>query len=300
MARAHRDEPVSVLTTARPRADMVFTIDFRRDVGSVGRVFAATHHFIVMCEKMDAELGRCVGLTRPPRIEIVSVELGSMRAFLRNVLEETDDSAIRDKGAIAFINSFLIVGKRRLIDFFDASDHLQEWERAAKRIHAAGTNDRPDGLPPFQPPRRDKLLNAVKHYEAMKKRLRRGDEAFFETRRSRHRVRRSARVNPRIIEELMVAHRSGEIHRTEVIVKKPDFRGSSKWGVYFQGQLVQATIAHDRWLHRYQDGKIELRPKDGLDCRMRVEECYARDGRWLFTRYCIDEVLDVVPARRHK
>ena len=194
---------MNVLTTAWPPADMVFTIDFRRDVGSASRVFAATHHFIVMCEKMDAELGQCVGLMRPPRIEVVSVELGSIKTFLRQVLEETEDSAIRDKSAIAFANSFLIVAKRRLLNFFDASDHMQEWERAIKRIHAAGTNGRPAGLPPFRPPRRDKLLNAVRHYEAMKKRLKRGDEAFFETRRSRHRVRRSMRVNPRIIEELI-------------------------------------------------------------------------------------------------
>lgn len=166
---------INALPAAEPPAGhMEFTIDFRRDAGSVARVFAATHDFIVMCEKIDEELGRCVGLTTPPSIEVVRVELDSIRTFLRQVLERTEDSEIQDQGVRAFVHSFLIVGKHSLLEFFDASDHRQEWERAVKRIHAAGHIGRPNSLPPFRPPRREKLLDTVVHYKRMKGRLKPG------------------------------------------------------------------------------------------------------------------------------
>ena len=292
----HGGSSINVRAAAEPpTGHMEFTIDFRRDAGSVARVFAATHDFIVMCEKIDEELGRCVGLTTPPSIEVVRVELDSIRTFLRQVLERTEDSEIQDQGVRAFVHSFLIVGKHSLLEFFDASDHRQEWERAVKRIHAAGHIGRPNSLPPFRPPRREKLLDTVVHYKRMKGRLKPGDQAYLEAGDFRHRVRRSVRVDPQTIEELKVASRSDQTYTTTVTVKKPDFLGNSKWDVYFNGQLVKAAIEDDSWLRRYQEGGVEMRPQDGLTCRLRVEESYGRDGRWLFTRYYIQKVLDVVP-----
>lgn len=286
----------SLLESAPPPHDMVFTIDFRPDIGSFSRIFAATHHFIITCEKMNAELGRCVGLTVPPGIDVVRVELDSLKTFIREGLRGADDNAIHENPTRAFVASFLIAAKYRLLACFDASDIRQEWERAVMQIETAATDNRPAGLPRFRPPRHDKLLDTVKPYEAMKKRLRKGDTAFVDTDDRHHRVRRTIRVDPRILEGLKITHILPNTYDTTVSVKKADFQGRSKWEVYFMGQLVAVTITHEEWLRGYQNRRIDLLPTDRLHCRVRVEECYAHDGRLLFTRYFIEEVYDVVPG----
>ena len=60
----------------------------------------------------------------------------------------------------------------------------------------------------------------------------------------------------------------------------------------------RARAIEDRsWLQLYQEGRIEMRPQDGLTCRLRVADSYGRDRRRLFTRSSIDEVLDVARPR---
>lgn len=284
-------QPASVPTT-----DMVFTIDYRRDVGSVARVFAATHDFILMCEKVDRELVRCLGLRTRPAMDIVAVEFSSIRTILRQVLERTDNSAIQERGVWAFAHTFLIVGKESLLSFMDASDHRREWERSVQRIYDAAQNGRPKSLPPFQPPRRDKLLNSLGLYERMKRRLKPGDHAYLEAPNVRHDVNLPVRVDPQVIAELKTARTTKSSTEETLVVKKPDFLGSSQWELYYQGQRVNVAVEDHDWLRRFQAGELEIRPRDGLSCQLRVEESYSRDGRWLGTRYYIDKVFSVVPG----
>ena len=229
-------------------------------------------------------------------MDIVAVEFSSIRTILRQVLERTENSAIQERGVWAFAHTFLIVGKESLLRFMDAGDHRREWERSVQRIYTAAQQGRPKSLPPFQPPRRDKLLNSLALYERMKRRLKPGDQAYLEASNARHDVNLSVRVNPQVIAELKTARTTRSSTEETLVVKKPDFLGSSQWELYYQGHRVKVAVEDHDWLRQFQEGEIEIRPRDGLSCQLRVEDSYSRDGRWLDTRYYIDKVFSVVPG----
>jgi hypothetical protein len=87
------------------------------------------------------------------------------------------------------------------------------------------------------------------------------------------------------IEELLT-DRALEDTLTEIlIVKKPDYLGSSMWQFRYGNKNVEARMADQEWLERFQTRGVELHPGDAIRARVHAVVKYDKGGHLLSERY---------------
>ena len=79
-----------------------------------------------------------------------------------------------------------------------------------------------------------------------------------------------------------------------LIVKKPDYLGTSMWDLRHGRRPVSARIEDTKWLERFQSRRVDVRPGDALRCRVRIEMLYGHDNELIAERHAIEEVHEVL------
>ena len=277
-----------------PQSDLSFTIDFDQTKGSVSRVFAATHHFIVGCERLDQELVRCLDSNIHSVMTIGDIEAGSLKTFLVQVIQGADDDTIRREGWRAFARSFLIEAKHVILRRVDGRDGGWQPKEIMGDINRMALDKQVLEFPHYRPPRLKKIIEAVADYGRMKDELVDGDTAYMESNYGRHDVDLSVRTDADTLMELATAMRRESVSPMVMVVKKPDFLGDSQWELRHGGRVVRAKIEDEDWLWDFQQRGVGLQPGDALDCLVRVVNSYGYDNELLATKHYIQSVTGVI------
>jgi hypothetical protein len=80
-----------------------------------------------------------------------------------------------------------------------------------------------------------------------------------------------------------------------LIVKKPDYLGESKWDLRHGRHPIAARIEDSSWLQKFQARRIDVRPGDALKCLVTVENHYGYDNELIredVTVTRVDAVLE--------
>ena len=278
-----------------PDFDLSFTVDYEPTKGSVSRVFAATHDFINACERLDRELVRCLDPNIRPVITIGDIEASSLRTFLVQVVHGADDDAIRQHGWKALVRSFLIETKHFILRHVDEREGGWNPKEIMDEINRSALDKQVGSLPYYRPPRLKEITGAVADYHRMKGQLVKGDKAYMESDYGRHDVDLSVIIDADGLLDLATATRRESIAPMIMVVKKPDFLGTSQWELRHGSRTVTAKIEDDKWLRRFQGRDVRLQPGDALDCLTRVVNSYGFDNELLQTKYFIQSVTGVIP-----
>ncbi len=77
-------------------------------------------------------------------------------------------------------------------------------------------------------------------------------------------------------------------------VKKPDYLGTSKWELRHGRKSILAKIEDAKWLKKFQNREVDVRPGDTLRCMVRQEMSYGYDNELVAENYVIIEVKEVL------
>ncbi len=103
------------ITTARPHppeeADFAIDIDFKRGEGNPQRVFRAADKMIQALQRVDEALCASIDTSIKPVMMLEDIEAGSIRIWLKNVLETADDQAIKELDWKPAVGKYLVRGK---------------------------------------------------------------------------------------------------------------------------------------------------------------------------------------------
>jgi hypothetical protein len=80
-----------------------------------------------------------------------------------------------------------------------------------------------------------------------------------------------------------------------LIVKKPDYLGTSMWEFRHGRTPISARINDVDCLKRFQNREIDVRPGDALKCRVSIERKYGFDNELISDTYTITKVVNVLP-----
>jgi hypothetical protein len=292
--------PDAVLTLtekppAPPKADFAFEIDFQKGSGSASRVFSATHEFIKACERLDHELVQCIDTNIETVLILEDIQAGSIKTWLRNALDATDDDALKTLDWKPLVGKYLVRAKYAVLSWIDNESvprSLPELRQEIQKI-AAETDVR--YLPDYTAPSPTALMNAVRDFQAVKEVLADGDRARFLTHDGDIEMNLAVRFPIEDIEALAVA-RTIESPESQMIlaVKRPDYLGTSKWELRHGRKTIAAKIEDTAWLDRFQRRQVEVRPGDALQCMVKVESLYGFDNELMVERYTIVEVMNVL------
>ena len=287
-----------VLTTKHPeipKADFAFCIDFKKGEGSASRVFSATHEFIKACEHLDRKLITSIDANIETVMVLEDIEAGSLKTWLRNVISAIDDQALKDLDWKFLVGKYLVSAKYCVLNWINKEeDEPRDLLSLSREIQDLAAETDVRHIPDYAPISPSALINAVKDFENVKEILSEGDKASFITSDREVEINLKIKLDIENIEALAVKEtQTHSVPSMVLIIKKPDYLGSSMWDLRYGQRAISVKIEDNKWLKEFQDRKVDVRPGDALRCQVRIEMLYGHDNELIREKYYIEKVHSV-------
>ena len=277
-------------------ADFAILIDFKKGDGSPTRVFTAATDLIEAFQAIDKVLVRSVDSNITPLMMLEDVEIGSLKIWLRNALQSTDDQALKDLDWRPAVGKYLVRAKHIVMSWIDDDSTPKSLPDLRKNLQKLASETEVRRLPEYSPPDPAGLIEAVQRIQSAKDTLLPEDRAFIE---SSDEGRLEIDISVRIEPDQLLGMVTKEIIQTPpaqmiLTVKRPDYLGASKWDFRLGKRAISARIEHDDFLSEFQGRQQDVRPGDALRCMVAVETRYGFDNEVISETYIVTEVAEVL------
>lgn len=279
-------------------ADFCVTLDFAK--GSPRRVLNTASNYLDALESLDALLLQSVAPGMKCSYDLVAVESGSLKTYIKTQLEKVDDEELKRGNVNALIGPFLIRGKYACLDYLNRNNGLGSREQLASLAGTVHSLAMQSGVNQFQaytkPPLVELGDRAARISEALQD-LEEGESLAFQVEEQKVAMTRNMRILPADLEKLLVARTIPTPTRMILKVRKPDFLGSSNWEFRYNGKRLIAPINHREWLADFQNGEQEFRPGVALEVEAINTVNYGYDGDVVSETCTVEKVLRIMPKQ---
>lgn len=278
-------------------------IDFEKGTESPSRVFKAMSELIETFEGLDRELVQSID----PHIEIVAmiedIEIGSLRAWLKNKLEAINEEDLRNFEWRKIVGSYLADANRIIIDFLGGKTKIsnkEEIQELEDRLLKSAEETQVRHIPVYTPVNRQKILSGIKKMGDAMSHLKETDKAIYLTEKDEIIINKEFEYIPDDIEQLLTKQSIKTESRMILKVKKPDYLGTSKWDLRHESRIIDAKVLDYEWLKKFQSREIDVRPGDSLNAMVDIVVKYGYDDEVVNINYIITKVLDILPSPSNK
>lgn len=288
------------ISTDRPPtpddADFVLRIDFLKHVANPQRVFQAADAMIRAFQRLDRVLCASIDSRIEPMMMLEEIEAGSIKIWLKNVLSAVDDDALKKLDWKQAVGSYLLKAKYAYISWTNKESSALTLADLSKEIKQIALETDVKHLPDYAPPSVIELAETTKQIEEAKSFLTAGDAISF-----------GAPSDTPISFNLEVSWTTAELSefsvketttfpnmRMNLIVRRPDYLGASKWEFRHGKKPIQAKIADVEWLKSFQVRRVDVRPGDALTCLVTIEYGYGYDNELIQENYTVTKVEKVL------
>lgn len=271
-------------------------IDYAPNTPDPARVFRAMASLIDAFHQIDRDLAKSVHVAISPSILLERIEAGSVRAWLRTILQQADDDALKNLDWKPLIGQYLVRAKHYVLNWLgdkstiDSRAQLSELQRELLAI-APPPVEGEFLLPEAIPPRA--LLDDLKRIGDALRQLAPGDSVAFVSDDNTTNAPLQFRLEDTRIEEILTEVVTQSVSEFVLLVKRPDYLGNARWEFRTGEHPIEAKITDSAWLTRFQAGLVPLRPGDALVARVRTEVSRGFEGNVVSTRHFVVEVLSV-------
>lgn len=280
-----------------PPHDMEIRISFVKDKGTPSRIFLAATDMIQALEQMDKVLIKSISSEITPLMMLEDVEVGSLKIILKNILNQTDDQALKDLEWKPLVGQFLVKAKYLILKWADNDEPSKSLPDLRRDIQSLAAETDVRRLPDYAPVDPTALMNAVQKVQSSKERLIEGDIIYYNGNGIDEEYPLNMNVHIDSNSILDIATKLTEttpLMSLKLAVKKPDYLGSSKWEMRHGKRTISVRIDDELFLQRFQERKIDVRPKDSLRCSVQVEMKYGYDNELISETYIIASVDGVI------
>ena len=280
-----------------PDADFAFKIDFAKGEGDPRRVFDAASSLIDGFELLDEAVATSVDSKLKPVLILEDMEAGSLKVWLKNLLNRIPDESIKGLEWKKAVGHYLLKAKYAAVEFLDDENAGRsgfDLLREELRDLAAQTDVR--HLPDYAPIHEGRLLASLEQIQNAKRTLGPKDRLIIETDERTYEVDLSKTWDPSQVihvENLKETHSEGEIILT---IRKPDLLGEAQWQFSHGKTTLSAPVKDEEWLQQLHARKIALYSGDALRCRVRFTYIYDEQGALIDQKTEIMKVIEVLPG----
>ena len=293
---AHADVTVTTHRPETPSADFAFYIDFERGKGSASRVFSATHAFIKACERLDRELITSIDASIETVMVLEDIQAASLKTWFRNILRAADDQALKELDWKSLVGTYLVQAKYMILRWTNDNDTPRSLPALGRNIQKLAEQTDVRHMPDYTPINPSSLITSIRDFDGVKDHLVEGDRASFIVPDAEDfDFNLSTRVDLEEIEELAI--RETQIHSVPsmvLIVRKPDYLGTSMWDLRHGRRSISAKIEHQGWLKSFQQRRVDVRPGDAIKCQVRIELKYGYDNELIAEKYYVERINEVL------
>lgn len=278
-------------------ADFAIYIDFEKGVGDPQRVFKVAEGIISSFQRLDKALCTSIDNEIQPLLVLEEIESGSLKIWLKNLLTAIDDQALKDLDWKPAVGKYLVKAKYIYIEWANKSQTkestLSNLSEDLKKI-AQETNVR--HLPDYAPPSLQELAAVTKEIDTVKVNLIKGDKLkYIQPEAEPIDFDLNISWSDAELEDMVIKETTKFENMTmNLIVKKPDYLGISKWDFRHGKIVISASIQDENWLSNFQARNFDIRPGDALKCKVTVENSYGYDSELVKETYTVTSVDEIL------
>ena len=274
-------------------------VAFERGKGEPSRVFRTMTGLIESIQMLDQHLSATVSTKIRTKLLLQDIEAGSIRAVLKNIIEDVPDEALKQGDYGKIIGHFLHKAKHKILDWCSKRNEIKE-RGEIKQLEgeilelAKKTDIRL--LPAYVPIETGTLLSDISSIKSSVANLEEGDTATLASDEGKSEFNKTLAISEDVVRELMTKETIVSKGERILKVKKPDYLGNSKWIFKHSGRLIDAKISDEVWLREFQTKMVTVQPSDSLRAEVKEETLYGYDNEIVRTNYEILKVIEVIPG----
>ena len=252
---------------------------------------------------LDAHLALSIGVDVRTSLVLQDVEAASLKAKLRSVVEAVPDEPLKSGDVKKLIGHFLLRAKHKVLDWCNdrnAISSREEVKQLESEIQILAEQSDVKLLPAYASIETATILSDIAAIKDALNYLGAQDRATFQSSEGVSSYNPELVVSDNVVRELVTRETLASAGERILKVKKPDYLGTSKWGFKYAGHMIEAKVADEAWLKRFQNNQENVQPGDSLRVRLREEIAYGYDNEIVHMEYEVLEVLGVIRGRHSR
>ena len=279
------------------KGDFALTIDFDRNAANPERVFTAMAEMITSFKLIDKSLIHSIDNKIQPVIMLEDVESGSMIVWLKQLIVQADDDALKNLDWKPLIGQYLVKSKYIILNFLEKKTRITdalEVKNLQKELYELAEKTNVRKFPAYTPVSIPNLISGLDKLNKSLKDLDKNDTVSFKSTEGNASFNLDFEFNSTEIEDLLTKE-SLENKSTLILkVKKPDYIGTSQWEFKHDKKSISAKILDEDWLLEFQQRKKDVRPGDSLKSEVEISVKYGYDMNVISSSYEIVKVLAII------
>lgn len=274
------DFGVTIDITLPEGADLLLFVDKRFDHTDPGADFR------IMADFLDAYIRLEQAIVSPflPEskisYEISNVDTGSLKAFIRRILENLSDEGLKERPAKEVFGAFLIESRDLILNLLSedsasssTSNIRSLWDNIKQIAERCGI----DWIPPFDAIDADAISESGTKFRQAQQQLPPSGKLVIIGHNDSKEI-------PKISSEIFGEDSPMEICEEtepaslEFLIKKVDLLGSSQWEVFWNKTRYYLKILDLDWLRKFHDRGTAVSPADTILGKTRYKLCRRPDG----------------------
>ncbi len=276
-------------------ADVILKIDYDEGAGSAARAFEIAAELIRSMEDLDRVLMQSIGSELSTALVVEDLKKSSLKIFLRNVLSDMPDDALKDVNLKKLIGHYLIKGKYAAIRYLDSDEKTARISDLTEEIAQLANETDARHLPDYPKPNQARLAQSLDRFQEVKRRFSRTEGLTITLGKDEYSVNLNETWLPS--ENLEPDEEDQELVSEQdvfLIIAKPDFIGEAKWSFKHGKKAVSYNLKDEAWLEDFRAGRYPIKPGDALRVRIRVAHKYNHRGDLLEADEAIIRVFSVI------
>ena len=177
-------------------ADFAITVDFKKGTGNPRRVFDAISDLIDAFEVLDKALIEFIDVKISPVMVLEDVEAGSLKTFLKNILNRTEDEALKTLDWRPIVGRYLVKCKYIILEFCDGDENIANISSLKDGLRRLAQETDVRHLPDYAPVHEGRLLAALDRIQSAKGELDKEDRLIIESGEDSYEVNLSSTWEP--------------------------------------------------------------------------------------------------------
>jgi len=283
-----------------PQSDIEIYIDFQEDSGSSARVFEIAADLIRALEELDNVLISSVDSEIKTSLILEDIQKSSLKIFLKNVLKQLDDQALKDLDWKPLVGQYLVKAKYIALQWLDRDigpDEPAGIEDLTQRFRTLAAHTDVLHLPYYPQPNAARLAQPLDRIQRVKQKFREGESLTITLDKTDYKVDLNRIWLPS--EHMSDVKAEQELSNTVdmvLVIRKPDLLGKSQWQFRHGKKPFNAPIEDENWLEEFHAGKHPLSPGDALRVRVKFDYKYDKNGDLTESIETILKVQSVIKA----
>lgn len=194
-------------------------------------------------------------------IALQDIQRSSIKLFIENVLKNTDDNEIKDKGARAFLHQAMVEGRKVLLEYISKHDDIDsrdDLSQIREKLVEVANNAGSQNTVGVESISDSSIADSLSGMAIPKGELSPSQNVKVIANGREFQVNKNFRVTPETLERILLdEEESWENQEIKIKIKKPAYEGKGKWVVQeVDGKTVDAKISDEPWLNKFQNNLL--------------------------------------------